>query len=93
MAVVEVMVSRALELAGKRRRTRADYDRLRDVPMHETHRFMSPVAEDAIGDLIRGWDAALEEDVLARLNLDSDYIRSAVKAAVRRELTRPVVNV
>jgi hypothetical protein len=93
MAVVEVMVSRALELAGKRRRTRADYDRLRDVPMHETHRFMSPVTEDAIGDLIRGWDAALEEDVLARLNLDSDYIRSAVKAAVRRELTRPVVNV
>lgn len=91
LAVVEVMVGRALELAGKRRRTRADYERLRDVPMHETHRFMQAVTEDAIPDLIRGWDAALEEDTLARLNLDTDYIRSAVKAAVRRELTRQVV--
>lgn len=93
MAVVEVMVNRALELAGKRRRTRADYDRLRAVPMHETHRFMDPVTEDAINDLIRGWDVALEEDTLARLSLDTDYIRAAVKAAVRRELTRPVVTV
>lgn len=93
LAVIEVMVGRALELAGKRRRTRADYERLRDVPMHETHRFMDPVADGAIVDLIRGWDAALEEDTLARLNLDTDYIRAAVKAAVRRELTRPVVTV
>ena len=92
LAVIEVMVSRALELAGKRRRTRADYERLRDVPMHETHRFMQPVGDAAIPDLIKGWDAALEEDTLARLNLNSDYIRSAVKAAVKRELTREVVN-
>lgn len=93
LAVIEVMVGRALELAGKRRRTRSDYERLRDVPMHETHRFMDPVAEGAIGDLIRGWDTALEEETLARLQLDTDYIRSAVRAAVRRELTRPVVTV
>jgi hypothetical protein len=93
LAVIEVMVGRALELAGKRRRTRADYERLRDVPMHETHRFMDPVGDTDIPDLIRGWDTALEEDTLARLNLDTDYIRSAVKAAVRRELTRPVVTV
>ena len=92
MAVVEVMVGRALELAGKRRRTRADYERLRDVPMHETHRFMQPVGDSDIPDLIRGWDAALEEDTLARLSLDSDYIRAAVKAAVKRELTREVVD-
>lgn len=93
LAVIEVMVGRALELAGKRRRTRADYERLRDVPMHETHRFMDPVGDNDIPDLIRGWDTALEEDTLARLNLDTDYIRSAVKLAVRRELTRPVVTV
>ncbi len=92
VAVVEVLVGRALELAGKRRRTRADYERLRDVPMHETHRYMEPVDDAAVADLIRGWDAALEEDTLAHLNVDSDYIRSAVKAAVRRELTREVVN-
>jgi hypothetical protein len=92
LAVINVMVGRALELAGKRRRTRADYERLRDVPMHETHRFMQPVTEDAISDLIRGWDAALEEDTLARLSINTDYIRAAVKAAVRRELTREVVD-
>lgn len=93
LAVIEVMVGRALELAGKRRRTRADYERLREVPMHETHRYMDAVSEEQIPDLIRGWDAALEEDTLARLNLDTDYIRAAVKAAVRRELTREVVTV
>ena len=93
LAVIEVMVGRALELAGKRRRTRADYERLRDVPMHETHRYMDPVGDNAIPDLIRGWDTALEEDTLARLRLDTDYIRSAVKLAVRRELTRPVVTI
>ena len=93
LAVIEVMVGRALELAGKRRRTRADYERLRDVPMHETHRYMDPVGDTDIPDLIRGWDTALEEDTLARLRLDTDYIRSAVKLAVRRELTRPVVTI
>ncbi|UBF41613.1 portal protein [Gordonia phage AnarQue] len=91
-AVVSVMVSRALELAGKRRRTRADHDRLRGVPMHDTHRYMNPVAADKIPDLIKGWDASMEDDVLARLNIDSDRVRAEVRRAVRAELTRKVVD-
>lgn len=92
-AVVEIMVTRALELAGKRRRTRADYERLRDVPMHETHRFMQSADRESVPDLIRGWDSALEEDVLERLGINTDALRSVVRNRVLAELTRPVVDV
>lgn len=91
-AVISVMVGRALELAGKRRRTRADHDRLRGVPAHETHRYMGPVRDADIPRLIKGWDESMEDDVLARLNIDSDRVRAAVRAAVREELTRQVVD-
>jgi len=92
MAIVDLMVGRALELAGKRRRTRADHARLRDIPIHETHRFMPPVAEADIPKLIDGWDAALEADVLARLGIDADDLKTQVRRAVRRELTTQVVD-
>jgi hypothetical protein len=92
LAVIDLMVGRALELAGKRRRTRSDHNRLRGIPMHETHRYMPPIPEPKIGRLIEGWDAALEDDVLARLGLDSDDLRVAVRRAVRAELTRPMVD-
>jgi hypothetical protein len=92
LAVIDLMVGRALELAGKRRRTRSDHNRLRGIPMHETHRYMPPIPEPKIGRLIEGWDAALEDDVLARLGLDSDDLRAAVRRAVRAELTRPMVD-
>jgi len=92
-AVIDLMVTRALELAGKRRRTRADYDRLRDVPMHETHHFMQAVAHEDVLDLIRGWDSALEEDLLDRLGISPDKLRATVRDRVVRELTRQVVDV
>lgn len=92
LAVIEVLVGRALELAGKRRRSRADYNRLRDVPLHETHRFMPPVGVDEIPGLIKGWDAALEEDVLERLGIDTAELRAVVRNRIRQELTRPVVD-
>ena len=91
-AVVDLMVGRALELAGKRRRTRVDYERLRDVPMHQTHRYMDAVPTDAISDLIRGWDTALDDEVLSRLGLKYDDLRAAVRCRVQTELTRPVVD-
>lgn len=92
VAVVDLMVGRALELAGKRRRTRSDYDRLRDVPMHETHRYMDAVGEDAVADLIRGWDSALDDAVLNRLGLSYEDLRAAVRRRALAELTRPVVD-
>lgn len=92
LAVIELMAGRALELAGKRRRTRADHERLRGVPMHETHRYMTPVAEADIPALIAGWDAALEADTLAMLDMDIDHVRAAVKRLVRERMTRTVVD-
>lgn len=92
MAIVELLVGRALELAGKRRRTRADHNRLRDIPMHETHRFMPPVADAQVPELIAGWDSALEADTLARLGMDIEDVRAAVRRAVRDRMTREVVD-
>lgn len=90
-AFVKVFVDRALELAGKRRRTRADYERLRDIPMHLTHRAMGPVGDEDIPELIRGWDSALEDDVLSVLGWDRDEFSAAVRREVRRQLTAQVV--
>lgn len=92
-AVVELMVSRALELAGKRRRTRADYDRLRDVPMHETHRYMEAVPAVAVPDLIRGWDSAIDASTVERLGFHADDLHRDVRRRVTVELTRPVLDV
>lgn len=91
-AVVDLLVARALELAGKRRRTRADHERLRDVPMHETHRFMPPASEAEVSRFIDGWDAALRDSTLYAAGLDAQQIRAAVRRAAHRELTRPVVD-
>ena len=90
-AFVKVFVDRALELAGKRRRTRADYERLRDIPMHQTHRAMGPVGDEEIPELIKGWDSALEDEVLAVLGIDRDEFSTAVRQEVRRQLTAEMV--
>lgn len=92
LAVVELMASRALELAGKRRRTRADYSRLRDIPLHDTHRYMPAVNAADVPKLINGWDSTLEEDVMSALSLDGDRIRAAVRRVVHAELTTTVVD-
>ncbi|UJE15663.1 portal protein [Gordonia phage Ligma] len=92
VALVEVMVGRALELAGKRRRSRADHARLRAVPMHETHRYMPPVDEREVDELVRGWDTTLAEDTLRRMGLDPDRVRQAVRRRVRDEMSRQVVD-
>ena len=86
-----MLVNRALELAGKRRRKGDDYSRLRDIPMHETHRYMPPVAGEDVPGLIRGWDAALADDVVMRMGVDTEAMRAAVYAIVKRELTMDVV--
>ncbi len=91
-AIIEVMVSRALELAGKRRRTRADNDRLRGLKPQHFHRVMEPVGEDDIPELIKGWDDALEADTLALVGLDIEVVRDEVRREVRRQLTAQVVN-
>lgn len=91
-AIVEMLVSRALELAGKRRRTRSDHARLREVPMHETHRYMPPVEDDEVSKLIAGWDAALHDSSIYAAGLDAAKVRDAVRRIAHQELTRPVVD-
>ena len=91
-----LLVTRALELAGKRRVNTNDRGlkaRLAGVAAHDYHRFMPPVADAEIPRLINGWDTALEDDVIARLGVDTEGLREAVRRQVRRELTRPVVDV
>lgn len=88
---VDLLVDRALELAGKRRRTRADYDRLRAIPMHETHRVMGPVNRDQVPGLIKGWDANLD-GLAGRYGIDPARIRASVRRRVERELTAQVID-
>jgi hypothetical protein len=91
---VDLMVTRALELAGKRRRNTHDpaqVQRLRGIAARDTHRVMGPVDAAQIPKLIRGWDEGLDE-LLARYRLDSDQVRAAVRRHVQRELTREVVD-
>ena len=91
-AIIEVMVSRALELAGKRRRTRTDNDRLAGLRPHQFHRVMEPVNPDEVSELIKGWDDALEAETLALVGLDIDDLRDEVRDEVRRQMTAPLVD-
>lgn len=91
-AIIELLVGRALELAGKRRRNRSNVDRLRGLRPHHFHRVMGPVGDADIPALIDGWDAALEADTLALVGLDIDGVRAEVKRQVRLQLTAKVVN-
>jgi hypothetical protein len=93
MALAErMLVTRALELAGKRRRKHNDYARLRDIPLHETHRYMPPVIDEDVGRLIAGWDSALADEVVLNMGIDTEELRAAVYAIVKRELTTAVVD-
>jgi hypothetical protein len=91
-AIIEVMVARALELAGKRRRTRSNTDRLVGLRPHQFHRVMEPVGDDDVPELIKGWDDALEADTLALVGLDIEDLRDEVRREVRRQMTAPLVD-
>src|SRR5690349_3233062 len=88
-----VLVTRALELAGKRRaRTNELKSRLSGLAAHDYHRVLGPVAETEIPRLINGWDTALEDHAIRLLGVDTDAMRARVRAEIRRELTQPVID-
>lgn len=89
-----LLVNRALDLAGKRRaNTNVLKARLAGMPAHQYHRVLPPVPESDIPRLINGWDVGLVEDeVIARLGVDTAGLREAVRQKVRQELTRPVID-
>ncbi|QHB37314.1 portal protein [Mycobacterium phage BirdsNest] len=89
-------VARALDLAGKRRLKVNDRDqkaRLRGLAPHDYHRVMGPVRAAEVPKLIEGWDAGLEADVMARLGVDTDELRAAVRREIVAQLTRPIIDV
>ncbi|MEU9805440.1 hypothetical protein [Mycobacterium sp. NPDC050853] len=95
LAVVDLLVGRALELAGKRRvRTndRQQHARLRGIPTREYHRYMGPVDEPEVSRLIRGWDSIMSDPALAGLGIDPERVRASVRRIARRELTSQVVD-
>jgi hypothetical protein len=92
LAVVDLLVGRVLELAGSRRRTRSNMERLRDVPSHRIHRYMQPVADDEVSRLISGWDKALDESALKAMGLRPELVRAAVRQKARQQLTAPLVD-
>ncbi|AKU45211.1 portal protein [Mycobacterium phage Godines] len=89
-AMVEALVFRALELAGKRRRTRSLPYELRQLSDRELVRRLEPVRREHVADLIRGWDSMLEERAVQALNMNIPGIRAAVKRAVYGELTKTI---
>lgn len=90
--VERLLLHKALELAGKRRRKRDDHARLRDIPMHETHRYMPPVASEDIPQLVSGWDTALIDEAIQMLPIDTEELRIRVYANIKRELTAPLMD-
>lgn len=91
---VELMVTRALELAGKRRVKTYDHDlraRVHARPAHEWHRSMPAAADGEVPGLIKGWDTGLD-DIAARYGFDADEVRLVVQREARRRLTAVVVD-
>ncbi|WP_203236864.1 hypothetical protein [Nocardia panacis] len=87
--VIRLCVNEALRLAGKRRRSRADHARLRDVPARDTHLadHLGPIAAAEVARLIDGWDAVVDAEVCATVGLDMAQLRAIVASLSREALT------
>lgn len=79
MTIARLCANRALELANKRRRTRADAALYRDVPIELAHTVLPPVRNGEAADLIKGWDTGVVDDDLAELGLCPESFRSMVE--------------
>lgn len=79
MTVARLCVTRALELANKRRRTRADANLYREVPIELAHTVLPPVRNGEAADLIKGWDVGLVDEDLTGLGLCAESFRSMVE--------------
>lgn len=80
-------VRRALELAGKRLRTRALHTQLADIPIAETFRHVEPVDPARAAALIDGWDAAVYPSDYATARVEPARFRAAVEAAAIHALS------
>lgn len=83
MTVARLCVNRALELANKRRRTRADAALYRDVPIELAHTALPPIRNGEAADLIKGWDTGLVDEDLRSLGLCPEAFRSMVEGVAQ----------
>lgn len=92
--VTDSYLTRALELAGKRRVKTYDHDqraRLHNRPAYEWHQSLPAVADTEVGRLIAGYDSGLD-DLAAKHGFSADHVRSQVVSQARRRLTSEVVD-
>lgn len=88
LVFVETFTARALELANKRRRNRANAAQFRGVPMHLAHRNLPAVPAGDVPKLIEGWDTSVPWGAVERLGFTRRTIASWVERDAIDELTR-----
>lgn len=86
VTIARIYVDRALELANKRRRTRAVVDLYRDTPIERVHTLRDPVPLAECAELIRGWSTGLHDGDLLALGLAPDPFRALVEGAAHLAL-------
>ncbi|UYP17730.1 hypothetical protein OED52_13720 [Rhodococcus sp. Z13] len=87
IALVETFVARAVELANKRRRNRANAHLFRDTPIHLAHRNLPRLPKAEVPKLIEGWDTSIPWPTVERLGLTRDTITAWVEADATDILT------
>lgn len=80
MTIARMCVNRALELANKRRRTRAQSSVFRDIAIELAHTRMEPVPASVVPSMISGWDNALEDDDISGLRIAPETFRAMVES-------------
>ncbi|WP_280366160.1 hypothetical protein [Nocardia wallacei] len=89
-AMASLLLVRALELAGKRRCTRADQAKYPDTPPWQLHMHLPPVATATETlRLIAGWDAGFTDDLARAVRADPDRIRDLVVLRASQALQGP----
>ena len=79
LSITRLCVTRALELANKRRRTRALSELYRDVPIEMAHTRLEPLSLADANASIKGWATGLVDDDIRRLGLDPAQLRALVE--------------
>ena len=77
---VKLCVNRALELAGKRRRTRDNSQQLRTVPICKTHEALGRVHPLEAKKLIAGWDELITDAEMDSFGVNPSRLRAMVEA-------------
>ncbi|MBF6138139.1 hypothetical protein IU501_34790 [Nocardia otitidiscaviarum] len=78
-ALASLLLSRALELAGKRRLTNVDRGRFAGVPAWQLHTRMPAVTDPGeVSKLIAGWDTGFTADIARSVGADPGRLRALI---------------